>query len=143
MTGRAARIIPVLRHRETQSKLALASLTRAIALGRTRLQELEHVAGSLSERLTECRDARFAGRAPTIAALTALEDQMRTLRAARDHLAGLNRQAEQALGELHARQRLAAREWRRNGARLEHVDSLVRRERQLLALRVSERDDDA
>lgn len=141
MTERMRKIIPVLRHRETKSRLALARLTRALTSGRARVRQIDQLMSGVAARLSVCLESRQD--AGTIAALIEMEDQMKALRAARERLAGLKCQAQQALEELAARRRLQAREWQRNETRLGHVDTLARRAKISQAIKAGELDDEA
>jgi hypothetical protein len=140
---RPARLITVLQRREERSRLELARLSRELAGKRQALQAMDGILAAIQEHLQSSLDGRFAGGPRTIAALEEIEEHARTLRSRHEELSTLKQQAEQALEALAAQHRARAHQWRRNDTRLKHIESLARRDKLTVDLRISEASDEA
>lgn len=139
---RAHLLVPVLKHRETKARLALARMSREVSDGRAQLRSIDQMIESVCARMQTTLHTRDSDGPRLVAEMTDLEEQLKALRAARAHLAGLHSQAEQTLSDLLVRHRQAAREWRHQEARLDHIQTLVRHARLSHAIRTTERDDE-
>lgn len=139
---RAHLLIPVLQHRETKAKLALARVSREVSESRAQLDSIDQMIAGVSARVTAALSTRDSNSPRLIAEMTDLEEQLKALRAARAHLAGLHGQAQETLNELIVRHRQATREWRHQEARLDHIQALVRQARLSRDLRATEREDE-
>jgi hypothetical protein len=117
----------VLTWRERKSRLALAKVTRSVADARKRIETLDGIVSAVEARVKESYRERLTG-GRTVAALSELEQHTKSLRSARERVAGMRQQSAQKLDELRDRQRVEARQWRRDEAKLTHVKAMARRE---------------
>ena len=135
-------MLPVLERRETKARLALARLTRALEKKQASVREVQRLIDILRACLQSTLAGRYSGGARTVAALTELEQHVRTAHATAEQLAELRARAQQEAYQLAAKQRAAAQRWRRHEVRLDHVATLARQERISKALVACEVDEE-
>jgi hypothetical protein len=135
-------MLPILEWRETKARLALARLTRDLQEKQASVREMQRLIDVLHAGLRSALAGRYSGGGCTVAALTELEQHVRTLRASTEQVAVQRERARQEVDELAARQRAAAQRWRRYEVRLAHVMTLARHERVARALNASELDEE-
>jgi len=144
MADRMHLMIRVLRQREADARQALARLAREVASKQATLSFADRSIATLDQNLRDALGARHEnGRSRTVAELLESESQVRNLSAALAKLRHLRIEAQRELDEATARQQLAARQWKRDEARLRHIEFLERRERIARAVRMSEAEDES
>jgi hypothetical protein len=132
----------VLEWRERKCRLALARVTASVEKRRNGIQALDQFLSAVEAQISTTLLARSKGPC-TVSTLAELEQHTKSLRAHREKLADMKRQAEHVLEELLTEQRQHAQQWRRCEARLAHVESIVRRERIQISTRAAEAEDEA
>jgi hypothetical protein len=136
-------MIRVLQQREGDARRVLARLTRDVQTNQAALAATERAIASVDQLMKIALSLRYTTSTRTVAALLESDEYTRTLRTTADRLRQLRTQAQRVLDESIARQQAAARHWRRDEARLEHIQTLAHRERVAQAVRVSEAEDEA
>lgn len=126
-------MLDVLQWRERKCHLALARLSRTLAQKKRALQAIETLDTAVHRHIRASHDSRFTDGASTAAKLAELEAHMNNLRAQREQLATLRRQAALALHETAAQHETAAHQWQRSEQKSKHAQQLARRERVLRA----------
>lgn len=142
MTSRVRSMLPVLERRETKTRLALARVTRGLEQKQASVRAMQRLIDVLQAGLRSTLAGRYSSGACTVAALTELEQHVRTLHASMEQVTVQRERAQKEVDELAARQRVAAQRWRRCEVRLDHVATLARHERIASALAASELDEE-
>jgi hypothetical protein len=143
MADRMNFMIRVLQQRETEARQALARVARDVASKQATLVFADQSIATLDEKLSAVLVSRYANGARTVAALLESDSESKKLSVALARLRALRVAAQRELDEAKERQQLAARQWKRDEARLKHIEFLARRERIARAARVSEAEDEA
>lgn len=139
----APSVIRVLERREQKVRQEVARLAHAIAKSQENLSALDQTIAAVERRARENSNARFSNGARSVAELMELEQNSQSLRAGRAELEVLREKSIQALAALVNQQRALAKQWRKEEARLTHVNDLARRERIQTDVRRYDADDEA
>jgi hypothetical protein len=142
VTSRIRSMLPVLERRETKARLTLARLTRGVEKKQASVRAMQRLIDALQAGLRSTLAGRYSDGACTVAALTELEQHVRTLHASTEQVTVQRERAQHEVDELAARQRVVAQRWRRCEVRLDHVAALARHERIASALAASEVDEE-
>jgi hypothetical protein len=144
MADRMHFMIRVLKQRENDARLALARLARDVASKQATLAMADRAIATIDQNLRNALGSRYVnGQTRTVAELLESETMVRNLNGALEKLRHLRVAAQRELDETIARQQFAARQWKREEARLRHIEFLARRERIAKAVRTCEAEDEA
>jgi tRNA G37 N-methylase TrmD len=131
-------LLPVLEHRQSRTRSALARASAACNEQQNTLAALDKMIHAIDARVRTLHDALGATATHTAASLQDVQQNVGVLTTARSRLLVTRRATQQSLQLLAAQRHEAMQRWRLSQLRLEHARTLARRADLLVALRAED-----